>query len=56
MEIIVNREVIEDVKRCINNSKFSECILKNTTDFAAAAFILQTLFNAVDEAEAKLAE
>lgn len=56
MLITIDKEVIEDVKRCINNPKFSDCILKNTTDFSVAAFILQTLFDAVDEAEAKLAE
>lgn len=56
MEITIDKEVIKDAKRCIENPKFSECILKNTTEFAAAAFILQTLLDAVDEAMAKLDE
>ena len=56
MEIEVNKEVIEDVKRCIENPKFSECVLNNTIEFSAAAFILQTLLDAVDDATAKLSE
>ncbi len=56
MEITINQNVIADVKRCVENPDFSKCILEHTTQFEAAAFILQTLFDAVDEAEAKLAE
>lgn len=56
MEIKVNKEVIEDVKRCIESPKFSECVLNNTTEFAAAAFILQILLDAVNDATAKLSE
>lgn len=52
MEIKVNKEVIEDVKRCIESPKFSECVLNNTT----AAFILQTLLDAVNDATDKLSK
>lgn len=56
MEITINKKVIEDVKRCIESPKFSECVLNNTTKFEAAAFILQTLLDAVNDAAAKLSK
>lgn len=56
MKIKVNKEVIEDVKRCVESPKFSECILNNTTELAAAIFILQTLLEAVNDATDKLSE
>lgn len=56
MEITINKEVIKDVKRCIESPKFSECVLNNTTKFEAAAFILQTLFDAIDDATDKLSK
>lgn len=56
MEIKVNKEVIEDVKRCVKSPKFSEYVLNNTTELAAAIFILQTLLDAVNDATAKLSK
>ena len=45
---------IKDAERVINDDKFSQYLLSHTTTFGAAAFILQTLFVAVDNAKAEL--
>ena len=40
---------LEDVKRFIESDKFSQFLLNNTTDFATAAFVLQTVHERVEE-------
>ena len=55
-EVKIDREVLEEVESTVTNDKFAQYLLSNTTDFVAAAFILETLLNAIDEAKEKLNE
>ena len=48
MEIEVD---IKEVKEFILSDSFKDFLMSNTTDFAIAAFILQTLLNKIDEIE-----
>ena len=41
---------LDEVKRVIEAPEFAQYLLSHTTEFSSAAFILQTLLNAVDEA------
>ena len=41
---------LAEVKRLIESDEFCQFLLSHTTEFSSAAFILQTLLNAVDEA------
>ena len=41
---------LDEVKRVIEAPEFAQYLLSHTTEFASAAFILQTLLNAVEEA------
>ncbi len=41
---------LDDVKRFVESEKFAQFLLANTTEFSTAAFILQTLLDAVEEA------
>lgn len=52
MEMTVN---MEKLKEFIENEKFHQFLLSNTTDFGVAAWVLQTLLDAYSEAEEKLA-
>lgn len=54
LEATINKKVIEEVKSVINSDGFTHYLLSNTTMFEAAAFILQSLFNAVDDVEKEL--
>ena len=47
---------IIDVKQFVKSDKFSQFLLSNTTDFTTAAFILQTLFEKIEEVEKEMAE
>ena len=53
-EVKIDMEVLEEVEATVTNDKFAQYLLSHTTDFAAAAFILETLLNAIDEAKEKL--
>lgn len=53
MEISVD---IEDVEEFVISDKFRDFLLENTTDFGTAAFILQALLEAIDDAKNKLKE
>lgn len=53
MELSVD---IEEVKKFILSDDFRDYLLNNTTDFGVAAFILQSLLNAVDEEEKNMEE
>ena len=52
--VTIDREVLEEVEATVTNDKFAQYLLSHTTDFAAAAFILETLLSAIDEAKEKL--
>ena len=53
-EVKIDREVLEEVEATVTNDKFAQYLLSHTTDFVAAAFILETLLSAIDEAKEKL--
>lgn len=40
---------IEEVEKFITSDKFVQFLLNNTTDFAVAAFVLQTVMDKLDE-------
>lgn len=48
MEINCN---LNDIKKFVNSEKFANFLVNNTTGFGTAAFILQTLFEKIDEIE-----
>lgn len=48
MEINCN---LDNIKEFVNSEKFANFLVNNTTDFGTAAFILQTLFEKIDEIE-----
>ena len=52
----IDREVLDEVEATVTNEEFAQYLLSHTTDFAVAAFIMQTIFNAIDEAKEKLNE
>ena len=51
-----DRKVLDEVEATVTNSEFAQYLLSRTADFAAAAFIMQALFDALDEAKEKLNE
>ena len=48
--VSLEKEDLEDVKRVIHSDKFAQFLLSNTTSFIAAAWILQTLITAEENA------
>ena len=40
---------IDDIETFVNDPDFHRYLIENNTDFATAAFVLQTLLNAVKE-------
>ena len=52
----IDREVLDEVEETVTNDEFAQYLLSHTTDFVAAAFIMQTLLNAIDEAKEKINE
>lgn len=40
---------LKEVKNFVESDKFIQFLLNNTTDFAVAAFILQTVLEKIDE-------
>lgn len=52
----IDREVLDEVETTVTNDEFAQYLLSHTTDFAVAAFIMQTLLDAIDEAKGKLNE
>lgn len=55
-EVSIDMEVLEEVEATVTNDKFAQYLLSNTTNFAAAAFIMQTLLDAIDEVKERLGE
>ena len=51
LDMTVNVD-LQDVKNFIESEKFCQFLLNNTTQFTTAAFILQSVMNAVEEAAA----
>lgn len=54
MEVNLNAQDLKDAERVIKSDKFAKFLMSNTTSFGAAAFILQTLLDAVDNAKKAL--
>ena len=52
----IDREVLDEVEATVTNEEFAQYLLSHTTDFASAAFIMQSVLNALDEAKEKLNE
>ena len=52
----IDSEVLAEVEATVTNDGFAQYLLSHTTDFASAAFIMQTLLDAIDEAKEKLDE
>ena len=52
----IDREVLDEVEATVTNDEFAQYLLSHTTDFVAAAFIMQTLLGAIDETKEKLNE
>ena len=52
----IDREVLDEVEATVTDNEFAQYLLSHTTGFAAAAFIIQTLLDAVDEAKEKINE
>lgn len=53
MEMEITKENLENIKKFCAN-KLSEFLVNNITDFAECAFILQSILDAVSEAENSL--
>ena len=53
MEVSVD---INEVEKFIISDDFREYLLNNTPEFGVAAFILQSLLDAIDEAKEKIKE
>lgn len=56
LTVTIDREVLDEVEATVTNDGFAQYLLSHTTEFASAAFIMQTLLNAIDEAKEKLNE
>ena len=52
----IDREILDEVEATVTHEKFAQYLLSHTTEFASAAFIMQTLLDAIDEAKEKLNE
>ena len=52
----VNIHDIKDAERVVTSDEFTQLLLNKTTSFAAAAFILQTLLDAIKDAKKQLGE
>lgn len=49
MDVTISKSTVEEIKSVISSDGFTKWLLSNTTSFAAAAWIMQTLFNAVED-------
>lgn len=47
----IDREILDEVEATVTNEKFAQYLLSHTTEFASAAFIMQTLLDAIDKAK-----
>lgn len=54
MNILLDKETIDQADELVNLDSFSQFLLSNTTDFRVAAFILDACFDAVNEARKRL--
>ena len=50
----IDRKVLDEVEATVTDESFAQYLLSHTTDFVSAAFIMQTLLDAIDEAKEKL--
>jgi hypothetical protein len=54
MEMIIDQHTIKDIERTITEDKFAAYLMSNTTDFVAAAWILETLLKGLDDLKEKV--
>ena len=52
----IDREVLAEVEATVTDEEFAQYLLSHTTDFCSAAFIMQTLLDAIDEEKEKFNE
>lgn len=52
----IDCEILNEVEATVTNEKFAQYLLSHTTNFASAAFIMQTLLEAIDKAKETLNE
>lgn len=52
----IDREILNEVEATVTDDGFAQYLLSHTTQFASAAFILDTVLRALDIAKEKLNE
>lgn len=54
MQVIIDREILDEVKTTVTQDEFAQYLLSHTVNFATCAFIVQTLLDAVERAREDL--
>lgn len=54
MQVIIDREVLNEVERTVTDDEFVQYLLSHTVNFSSCAFIVQTILDAVTEAKERL--
>lgn len=54
MQVIIDREVLNEVERTVTNDEFVQYLLSHTVNFSSCAFIVQTILDAVTKARERL--
>ena len=54
MQVIIDREVLNEVEKTVTNDEFVQYLLSHTVNFSSCAFIVQTILDAVAESREKL--
>lgn len=52
----IDCKILNEVEATVTNEEFIQYLLSHTTNFASAAFIMQTLSDAIDKAKETLNE
>lgn len=56
MQVIIDREILDEVETTVTQDEFAQYLLSHTVNFATCAFIVQTLLDAVEKARENLEE
>ena len=56
MTVEIDMAVVRDAERVVTSDKFIQFILSNTTEWTAAALIMQALLDKIDEIKTALGE
>jgi hypothetical protein len=49
MEVLIDKEVLDDMERVINSSEFTQFLLSHATQIGTSVIILQTLLDKFSE-------